>query len=97
LPLLSLVLIFAKVTEVNLPAIYEWSEMAEAGGLSAYGPRIVGIYRTQASRQMVKILRRTLVSEIPFEQPTAFELVINLSADFALAPGIVARADKVLE
>ena len=94
-------LIFAKVAEVNLPAIYQWPEMAEAGGLAAYGPRIVSIFRTQVSRQMIKILQGTPVAEIPVEQPTAFEFVINLrtakSAKLDLAPNIIARADKVIE
>jgi len=94
-------LIFAKVAEVSLPAIYEWPEMAEAGGLAAYGPRIVEIYRTQVSRQMIKILRGTAVAQIPVEQPIAFELVINLRtaklAQLDLASDIVARADKVIE
>lgn len=97
----SRALIFAKVAEVGLPAIYEWPEMAEQGGLAAYGPRIVDIYQTQVSRQMVKILRGVPIAEIPVEQPTAFELVINLrtakAAGFNLAPGLVARADKVVE
>ena len=94
-------LIFAKVAEVNLPAIYQWPEMAEAGGLAAYGPRIVGIFRTQVSRQMIKILQSTPVAEIPVEQPTAFELVINLrtakSSKLDLAPNFITRADKVIE
>jgi putative ABC transport system substrate-binding protein len=94
-------LIFAKVAEVDLPAIYQWPEMAEAGGLAAYGPRIVDIYRSQVSRQLIKILRGTPVAEVPVEQPTAFELVINLktakSAKIDLAPAIIARADKVIE
>jgi ABC-type uncharacterized transport system substrate-binding protein len=94
-------LIFAKVAEVGLPAIYQWPEMAEAGGLAAYGPRIVDIYRTQVSRQLIRILRGTPVAEIPVEQPIAFELVINLktakSAKIDLAPAIIARADKVIE
>jgi putative ABC transport system substrate-binding protein len=93
--------IFARVAEAGLPAIYEWPEMAEAGGLAAYGPRIVDIYRTQVSRQMVKILQGVPIVEIPVEQPTAFELVINLktakSAGFDLAPAVIARADKVIE
>src|SRR4029453_2199118 len=86
-------LVFAKVAEVDLPAIYQWPEMAEAGGLAAYGPRIEGIYRTQVSRQLIKILR--------VEQPTVFELVINLrtakSVKIDPAPAIIARADKVIE
>ena len=94
-------LIFAKVAEIDLPAIYQWPEMAEAGGLAAYGPRIVTIYRTQVSRQVIKILRGTPVAEVPVEQPTAFELVVNLrtakSSKVDLAPAFVARADKVIE
>src|SRR5262249_47663283 len=68
-------LIFAKVAEIGLPAIYQWPEMAEAGRPAAYGPRIVSIYRTQVSRQIIKNLRGSPVSEIQLEQPTAFELV----------------------
>lgn len=94
-------LIFAKVKEMGLPAIYEWPEMAEEEGLVAYGPRIVDIYRTQVSRQMVKILQGVPVAEIPVEQPTAFQLVVNLrtakSAGLAPAPGLLARADEVIE
>jgi putative ABC transport system substrate-binding protein len=94
-------LIFAKVAEIDLPAIYQWPEMAEAGGLAAYGPRIEGIYRTQVSRQLIKILRGTPVAEIPVEQPTVFELIINLRAAKSVkidpAPAIIARADKVIE
>lgn len=97
----SRALIFAKVAEVGLPAIYQWPEMAEAGGLAAYGPRILDIYRTQVSRQVIKILRGTPVAEIPVEQPTAFELVINLRtaklAKIDLSPTMIARADKVIE
>jgi putative ABC transport system substrate-binding protein len=97
----SRALIFSTVEEVGLPAIYQWPEMAEAGGLAAYGPRIVSIYRTQVSRQVIKILRGTPVAEIPVEQPTAFELVINLraakSVKLDLSPAMVARADKVIE
>jgi putative tryptophan/tyrosine transport system substrate-binding protein len=94
-------LIFAKVAEIGLPAIYQWPEMAEAGGLAAYGPRIVSIYRTQVSRQIIKILRGGPIAEIPVEQPTVFELVVNLrtakSAKIDLSPAVVARADKVIE
>ena len=68
--------------------------MAEAGGLAAYGMRIVGICRTQVSRQMIQDLRGTVVAEIPVERLTAFELVINLrmakTANLDLATGIVA-------
>src|SRR5262249_35837201 len=71
-------LIFEKVAEAGLPAIYEWPEMAEQGGLAAYGPSIVDIYQAQLSRQVAKILRGVPIAEVPVEQPTAFELVVNL-------------------
>jgi putative tryptophan/tyrosine transport system substrate-binding protein len=75
--------------------------MAEARGLAAYGPRIVGIYRTQVNRQMIKDFCAAALAEIPFGQPTAFELVINLrtakTANLDLATGIVAHAAKVIE
>ena len=94
-------IVMERVVELRLPAIYQWPEMAEAGGLAAYGPRILEIYRTQVSRQAIKILRGTPVAEIPVEQPTVFELVINLktakSAKIDLAPAVIARADKVIE
>jgi putative ABC transport system substrate-binding protein len=94
-------LIFEKVAEAGLPAVYEWPEMAEQGGLVAYGPRIVDIYQTQISRQVTKILRGVPIAEIPVEQPTAFELVVNLktakAARFNLAPAFVARAGKIIE
>jgi putative ABC transport system substrate-binding protein len=68
--------------------------MAEAGGLAAYGTRIVGICRTQVSPANDQDLRGTAVAEIPVERPTAFELVINLrmakTANLDLATSIFA-------
>jgi putative ABC transport system substrate-binding protein len=74
--------------------------MAEEGGLAAYGPRIseVGL---QLARQIAKVFRGIKIADIPVEQPTKFELVINLkTADtmgFTVPATLVARADKVIE
>jgi putative ABC transport system substrate-binding protein len=92
--------VILRATALHLPAIYEWPEMAEDGGLAAYGARLVQIYR-QAGRLLVKVLRGAKPADIPVEQPTRFELVINLQAakaiDHEVPAGLVLRADKVIE
>jgi putative ABC transport system substrate-binding protein len=84
----------------RLPAIYQWPETAEEGGLIAYGPRFTEIYR-QLARQLVKLLHGAKPADLPVEQPTKFELVINLNTAKTLGltvpPSILARADHVIE
>jgi putative tryptophan/tyrosine transport system substrate-binding protein len=93
-------IVFERAAALRLPAIYEWPEMAEEGGLIAYGPRLELIYR-QLARLVVKVLRGAKPEDLPVEQPTNFELVINLTTAKALGLTIpesfVARADKVIE
>jgi putative ABC transport system substrate-binding protein len=93
-------IIFERVAALRLPAIYQWPEMAEEGGLAAYGPRNAETYR-QRARMIVKILRGAKPADIPVEQPTQFELVINLETAKAIGhevpAGLVLRADKVIE
>jgi len=60
-----------------LPGIYPSNQFAEEGGLMAYGPIIADLYR-RAATYVDKILRGTKPAELPIEQPTKFELVINL-------------------
>ena len=86
---------------MRLPAIYAWPEKAEEGGFLAYGPRIVQIYREILAPQLIKLLRGIKPADVPVEQPTKFELVINLKTANALGvivpTTLVARADKVIE
>jgi len=86
--------------EARLPAIFGERENAEDGGLISYGPHIPDLYR-RGAEQVDKILRGTKPGEIPIEQPTRFELVINLKTAKALSLTIpesfLVRADKVIE
>jgi putative ABC transport system substrate-binding protein len=94
-------MIVERVAGLRLPAMFQWPEIAEDGGFVAYGPRFSQIFRGLYARQLVQLLRGAKVADIPVEQPTKFELVINLKTAQALGvtvpAGIVARADKVLE
>lgn len=67
----------------KLPAIYEWRTFAEAGGLMSYGPSFVALNR-HAARQVDKILQGARPADLPVEQPTEYELVINLKTAKAL-------------
>lgn len=93
-------LIMDRVATLRLPAIYQWAEMAEANGFAAYGPRITQIPEITI-RQAAMLFRGARIADIPVEQPTKFELVINLKTANALAvtvpPTLLARADKVIE
>jgi putative tryptophan/tyrosine transport system substrate-binding protein len=85
---------------VRLPAMYNVREFVEAGGLMSYGPSFLDLYRRTADF-VDKILRGTKPADIPVEQPTKFELVINLKTAKALGltipQSVVARADQVIE
>ena len=86
--------------EYRLPAIYQWKEHTEAGGLMSYGPVLASMWR-QTGALVVKVLKGAKPAELPVEQPTKFELVINLKTAKALGIKIplplLARADEVIE
>jgi len=90
-----------RVAAQRLPSIYQFPEEAEEGGFVAYGPRVVYIFGELVSRQLVKLLRGAKPADLPIEQPTKFELVINLKTADALGitvpSTLLARADKVIE
>jgi putative tryptophan/tyrosine transport system substrate-binding protein len=84
----------------RLPAVHQWPELAEEGGLIGYGPRYTDVFRLRA-RLVARVLRGGRPADIPVEQPTRFELVINLQTakaiGYELPAGLVLRADKVIE
>jgi ABC-type uncharacterized transport system substrate-binding protein len=83
----------------KLPAMYNRDEFVEAGGLISYATSIVDLTR-RAATYVDKILKGAKPADLPVEQPTKFELVINLKAakqiDLTIPPGVLARADKVI-
>jgi putative tryptophan/tyrosine transport system substrate-binding protein len=93
-------IIYERVAALSLPAMYQFPRMAEEGGLIAYGPNIDQVWR-ELSRQAAVLLRGAKVADVPVEQPSKFELVINLKTAKALGLTIpesfLARADKVIE
>jgi putative tryptophan/tyrosine transport system substrate-binding protein len=85
--------------EKHLPGIYPSNQFAQQGGLIAYGPVIADLYR-RAATYVDKILKGAEPADLPIEQPTKFELVINLNTakqiGLTIPPNVLARADKVI-
>jgi len=92
--------IIDRITSLRLPAMHQWPEIAEAGGLLGYGPRFTQVFR-QRARQVARLLRGAKPADIPVEQPTHFELVVNIktaqSIGLEIPAALVLRADKVIE
>ena len=91
--------IIAHTTTVRLPTIYMWPDYAELGALIAYGPLQTEVYR-QVARILAKVLRGAKPADLPVEQPTTFELAINLETAKAIGltvpMNLLTRADKVI-
>jgi putative tryptophan/tyrosine transport system substrate-binding protein len=93
-------LIVGRLNDARLPAIYQWPETAIEGGCLAYGPRLASCYRQLASL-VVKVLRGGRPADLPIEQPTKFDLLVNLRTAKAIGLHVPAtlllRADEVIE
>jgi ABC-type uncharacterized transport system substrate-binding protein len=101
-PLLNLarLQIIERMRFYRLPAIYQWPESGEDGALLAYGPRQVLCYRHVVSL-VDKVLHGAKPADLPIEQPSKFELVVNLKTasalDMTISPALLLRADEVIE
>jgi putative tryptophan/tyrosine transport system substrate-binding protein len=101
-PMLSALhrVIIERAASSRLPVIYQWKEHAEAGGLVSYGPSVAAMWR-QTAHVVGKILKGAKPADLPIEQPTKFELVINLKTAKALGltipPSVLGRADHTIE
>jgi len=86
--------------EYRLPAIYQWKEHVEAGGLLSYGPNLAAMWR-QVGTIIVKILKGAKPADLPVEQPTKFEFALNArtakTLGIAIPPAVLVRADDVFE
>jgi putative ABC transport system substrate-binding protein len=84
----------------RLPAIYHYSEFVEAGGLMSYGPDNTDLWR-RAADFVDKILKGTKPADMPVEQPTKFEFLVNMNAakqiGLTIPQKVLARADRVIK
>ena len=84
----------------RLPSVYEWREAVESGGLASYGPVLSEMWR-QTAVVVGKILNGAKPAEVPIEQPSKFELVINVKTartlGLTIPPSLLARADQIIE
>ena len=92
--------IIAAAAAERIPAIYEWGYMARAGGLIAYGASLAGL-EDRVAEYVSRILRGARPADLPVEQPTRLELVVNLrtakALDLTIAQPLLLRADEVIQ
>jgi putative tryptophan/tyrosine transport system substrate-binding protein len=92
--------ITAMVADLKLPAVYQWRQFADAGGLVSYGPNLPDLYR-QAARLTGRILKGENPADLPIELPTRYELIVNLKTAQAIGVSLpdsfVLIADEVIE
>jgi putative tryptophan/tyrosine transport system substrate-binding protein len=90
-----------RCADLQLPAIYHLPEMAEDGGLIAYGPRISNIFGDQLPRLFQNVVQGSRPADLPVERPTRVELVLNLKAATALGLSVpqtlLVQASAVVE
>jgi putative ABC transport system substrate-binding protein len=84
----------------RLPTVFPWREFVDAGGLMAYGANVADLFR-RAATYVDKILKGDKPADLPVEQPTKFELVINLKTAKALGltipQSLLQRADEIIQ
>ena len=94
-------LVMDRAAALHLPTMHGTPEEAEEGAFAAYGPRLGRLFAEMMPQQISKLFRGAKVADLPVEQPTTFELVINLKTAKALGLTIpetlLARADKLIE
>ncbi len=93
--------VYQHMAALRLPAMYQWPDMPREGGLAGYGPSLAYIYGELLPGLCAQLLRGTKPADLPIEQPTKFELVINLKTanalDLTVPQSLLARADEVIE
>jgi putative ABC transport system substrate-binding protein len=94
-------LIMDRAATLHLPTMHGTPEEAEEGAFAAYGPRLGRLFVEVMPQQISKLFRGAKVADVPVEQPTEFELVINLKTAKAMGvivpEALLVRADKLIE
>jgi putative ABC transport system substrate-binding protein len=92
--------VIALTRQSRLPAMYPWRMYVDAGGLMAYAPRLAGMYQ-HAATYVDRLLKGANPDDLPVEQPTQFELVVNLKTaqtlGLTMPPTVLFQADEVIK